>query len=193
MANANSPYGFKLIEPGTDCVTIPCLVPSSSSAVLGYGDPVVFTTLTNGAPTVVRATADGGIHGIVINPLYPMNSTTGYNPLNTDRRRPASVLNAVEVLLCKPGDGKIFSIQSDGALSATQSNLFFNMATVGNANAYTALSTVQLGAASVSATVGDLLLLGLDPWYASSQGLGTSDQNDITAAYCKVLVQINNT
>ncbi len=188
MANANAPYGFKLINPATDNVIVKCICLATDAAVLGFGDPVVFTTNGDvGQPTVTRATAGGGINGIVVNTIDPFSATVGYNPLNTDRRRAASVLNQVEVLLVRPGDGKIFSIQASGTtLLAAQANKFFDMSTVGNANAQTALSTVTLAASTVSATVGDLYYMGLDTVYYPSYNVVTED-------YAKVLVQISNT
>lgn len=186
-ANANAPYGLKLINPGTDNVIVTATCLASDSAVLGFGDPVIFTTNGDlGEPVVTRSTADGGVHAIVVNTINPLSGTVGYNPLNTDRRRAASTLNSVQVLLCKPGDGKIFSIQANAALSATQSNKYFNFATIGNANQYTALSSVQMDVATAHASQGDLYYLGLDTVYYPAYNL-------VTAAYAKVLVQISNT
>lgn len=181
--NADAPFGLRYHSGGGEPAIITCNVASTDSAVLGYGDPVVFANTTSGVTTVTRAAANGGINGIVVDP-----KPTGFNYTDSDRRRTASVANTVQVMLVQPGDGKIFVIQSatGTSYSATMTDKFCNLATVGDANSVSAQSTVEVDLSSPHASAGDLRVLGLAP---SPNG----QTNEAGQAHAKLLVQIANT
>lgn len=128
----------------------------SASVILGIGDPVVLagSAHTDGTATITRAAAGSGtISGVFM----------GCDPVLTDLSKRG--MAAADVGYCYVVDDPdvVFQIEEDGdttPIAATSVGEFCDLATVGNANTSTWVSTVQMD--SSDATTGDnLRILGL--------------------------------
>jgi hypothetical protein len=177
--NSDAPRGLEYLDGPR--MVVPAIVLAADSVVLGVNDPVVIATLGSGKLTVARAAADGGINGVIVEPRIE-----GWNYATTDRRRQASTLTKVTVLLTPP-HLHIFRIQSVTGTnySATLANKFCNLATMANADSLTGISVAEVDLAAAHATAGDLYVLGLDEAFGGV--------NETGQAHAKLKVRIANT
>lgn len=183
-ANPIQARGLELIYSPRPII-VPAQVLAADSAVLGYNDAVKITGIgASGQLTVTRTSAGGGINGVIQNPKV---DTWSY--MDTDRRRTASTLTQVEVLLCAPGDGQIFRVQAstdaDFAVANFATTFYCDLDTVGDADSVTGISTMEVNLNTVHASTGDLFILGLDGTYGA--------QNTIAGIRCKLQARIANT
>lgn len=128
----------------------------SASVILGIGDPVVLagSAHTDGTATIDRAAAGSGtITGVFM----------GMDPVLTDLSKRG--MAAADAGYCYVVDDPnvIFQIEEDGdttPVAATDVGEFADLATVGNANTTTWISTVQLDSSS-AADQDQLRIMGL--------------------------------
>ena len=197
MANTDTPFGLRPIRHRNGAAyngaTNPYYINSTYATALFIGDPVIKVAggsnaaFVSGAgvgefdigtlPEIEKATAGDGnrITGVIVGfaPL-PNDLTKQYNPASTER----------VALVCDDPD-VIFEIQSDGALAATSVGLNAVLIYTTSGSTVSGLSGVELDSGTATAPSAD----------ASNQLLilraSNTPGNDITAAYCKVEVLIN--
>ena len=196
MSNTDTPFGLRPIRHRNGApyngATNPYYLPSTYATAMFIGDPVIKTGTSNTAyvsaagvgdfeigtlPEINKATAGdtNRITGVIVGfAPSPSNLGNQYNPASTER----------VALVCDDPD-IIFQIQSDGALSAAQIGLNAVLIYTTSGSTTSGLSGVELDSGTTDAPAVD----------ASNQLLilraANIPGNDITAAYCKVEVMIN--
>ena len=182
MANVSSIKGMEYVRQLGSGTAIVMPAWSTGGSVLGVGDPVAYTTRdSTGRITVVRSTAGGLIHGIVVNPRV-----SGWQYTDTDRRTPAVAGSPLEIMVVNPFV-HVFRMQNASAATfiAGASSVYCDLDTIVNANAYTGLSGQQVNlGTNGSTTVGQVYVLGLD------YSLGAEN---VSGLYEKLLLQVSNT
>ncbi len=197
MANTDTPFGLRPIRHRNGAAyngaTNPYYINSTYATALFIGDPVIKVAGGSNAafvsapgvgefdigmlPEIEKATAGDGnrITGVIVGfaPLAD-DLTKQYNPASTER----------VALVCDDPD-VIFQIQSDGALAASSMGLNAVLIYTNGGSTVSGLSGVELDSGTATAPSAD----------ASNQLLilrtANIPGNDVTAAWCKVEVLIN--
>jgi hypothetical protein len=192
MANADTPFGLKPVQhmggaPYNGAAN-PYLIPSTDSADMFIGDPVVITGTANTAeikrvggdfgigtlPAVVKATAGTGnaVTGVIVGFMPVTHESEVYGVASTDR-----------VALVADDPTILFEAQGDDAIAATAIGLNVNLVYTHSGSTISGQSGAEVD--SSTAAVGATLQLKID------RMVNRSD-NEANAAANKVLVSINN-
>lgn len=152
MANTNNPIGFKYAYclHGRDPIIQTCLIPSGDATATFCGDAVKVdgTASADGFfPTVVQATATGGLFGVIM--AFDQVKGLGNN-LNLYRlHRPASTAMYCHVIT---DPNAVFEIQCSGSVGIADVGLNADITLATAGSTVTGLSGMQLNTAAMDTT-----------------------------------------
>lgn len=166
MANSDRLFGLKpvdnLRQPGTLGRIRRYLINSDVDVPVGIGDPVKSAgsaDASTGLPTVTRAAAGDALRGVVVG--FDQVDGVAIASTNLNRiHRPASV--AMYAMVCDDPD-TLFEIQEDDSatFAVTMVGENADLATVGDCNTTTGISTVELSTTSHTTDAAQLRIIGV--------------------------------